>query len=239
MALPIVLMTGQLLTDAVWAPLIARWPDREIVIACNRGEDTIAGFARNLLAEAPARFALVGHAMGGFVAMEVMRVAPERVARLVLVSTLASNDGPAQTKRRQGYIDLVESGAFADVIEERIPMLFPAERRDDARLLSLARGMAADTGAETFLAQQRAIMARIDSRPELGRIDAPTLLVRGSEDGIVSADHHAEIEAAIAGARSVTLAGAGHLPMVEEPDLFAEILAGFLDEDTDSRGIRT
>ena len=238
MELPIVLMTGQLLTDAVWAPLIARWPDREIVVARNAGEDTIAGFARNLLADAPTRFALVGHAMGGFVAMEAMRIAPERMAKLALVSTLASDDGPAQTKRRQGYIDLVEGGAFAEVIEERIPLLFPPERREDARLLGLARKMAADTGAETFLAQQRVIMARADSRADLSRIGVPTLLVRGSEDGIVSAEHHAEMEAAIAGARSVTIAGVGHLPMVEEPDLFAEILAGFLDEDTGSKGNR-
>lgn len=238
MALPIVLMTGQLLTDAVWAPLIERWPDRDITIARNAGEDTIAGFARKLLADAPARFALVGHAMGGFVALETMRLAPERVAKLALVSTLASNDGPAQTKRRQGYIDLVEGGAFAEVIEERIPMLFPPDRREDAALLALARRMAADTGAETFLAQQRAIMARVDSRPDLGRIAVPTLLLRGSEDGIVSTDHHAEIENTVAGARSVDIAGTGHLPMVEEPDLFAEILAGFLDEDADSKGHR-
>lgn len=229
MALPTVLITGQLLTDELWEPLIARWPGRDVIIARNSGEQTITGLATNLLDEAPARFDLVAHAMGGFVAMEVMRVAPGRVRRLVLVSTLASNDGPAQTARRQGYIDLVESGAFAGVIEERIPMLFPPDRRDDAELLSLARRMAADTGAQTFLTQQRAIMGRIDSRPDLSRITAPTLLIRGSEDGIVSADHHEEIAAAIGGAQSVTLAHIGHLPMVEAADDFARIVTEFLD----------
>src|SRR3546814_19444414 len=94
--------------------------------------------------------------MGGFVAFEVMRRAPGRVAKLALISTLASADGPAQTARRQGYIDLVESGTFGQVVEERIPILFPADKRGDARLLGIARRMAADTGAATFLAQQRA-----------------------------------------------------------------------------------
>ena len=238
MALPVVLITGQLLTDAVWAPLIERWPDRHVTIARNTGEETIEGFARNLLNEAPERFALVGHAMGGFVAMEATRTAPERVAKLVLVSTLASDDGPAQTKRRQGYIDLVESGAFADVIEERIPMLFPPDRRDDAQLLSVARKMAADTGAQTFLAQQRAIMTRADSRPRLSQIEVPTLLVRGEDDGIVSAEYHAEIEAAIANSRSVTIASTGHLPMLEAPDAFATRLTEFLDEDADNKEMR-
>ncbi|HMP45143.1 MAG TPA: alpha/beta hydrolase, partial [Sphingopyxis sp.] len=104
MTLPIVLITGQLLTDAVWQPLIAAWPDRDIIVANNRSDDSIEGFAKRLLDNAPPKFVLIAHAMGGFVAFEVMRCAPERVAKLALISTLASADGPAQTARRQGYI---------------------------------------------------------------------------------------------------------------------------------------
>src|SRR5436305_1662789 len=104
--------------------------------------------ATRLLAAAPERFALVAHAMGGFVAFEVMRRAPGRVARLALIATLPAADGPAQTARRQGYIDLVDAGRFDQVIEERIPMLFPPAKRDDAPLLALARRLAAQTGAE-------------------------------------------------------------------------------------------
>src|SRR3546814_5862102 len=95
-SLPIVLITGQLLTDAVWQPLLDAWPDREVTVADNRSDDTIEGFAQRLLDNAPPKFALVGHAMGGFVAFEVTRRAPGRVAKLALISTLASADGPAQ-----------------------------------------------------------------------------------------------------------------------------------------------
>jgi len=217
MALPIVLITGQLLTDAVWQPLLDAWSDREVIVADNRHDDTIAGFATRLLDNAPPRFVLIAHAMGGFVAFEVMRRAPERVAKLVLISTLASADGPAQTARRQGYIDLVESGRFADVVEERIPILFPEHRRGDQRLLGIARKMAADTGAETFLAQQRAIMAREDSRPRLGEIKVPTLVVWGAEDGITSRAHQDEIVSLIDGARLEVVPGAGHLVTLESP----------------------
>ncbi len=76
--------------------------------------------------------------MGGYAAFEVMRRAPERVAKLALIATLASADGPAQTARRQGYIDLVTSGQFDQVVEERIPILFPEDKRSDARLLGIA-----------------------------------------------------------------------------------------------------
>ena len=230
MTLPIVLITGQLLTDAVWQPLLDAWTDREVIVADNRSDDTIAGFAQRLLDNSPPKFALVAHAMGGFVAFEVMRRAPERVAKLALISTLASADGPAQTARRQGYIDLVTSGQFDQVVEERIPILFPEEKRGDERLLGIARQMAADTGADTFLAQQRAIMARIDSRPRLGEIAVPTLLIWGDKDGITSRAHHDEILDAIPGAKLEVIAGAGHLPMVEAPELVVPLLADFIDQ---------
>ncbi|MGV1683648.1 alpha/beta fold hydrolase [Sphingopyxis sp. NJF-3] len=229
MTLPIVLITGQLLTEAVWQPLLDAWADREVIVADNRGDDTIEGFAQRLLDNAPPKFVLIGHAMGGFVAFEVMRRAAGRVAKLALISTLASADGPAQTARRQGYIDLVESGNFDQVVEERIPILFPEEKRSDERLLGIARRMAADTGADTFLAQQRAIMARIDSRPRLGEIAVPTLLIWGERDGITSRAHHDEIAEAIPGARLEVVSGAGHLPTVEAPERVVSLLTGFID----------
>ena len=229
MPLPIVLITGQLLTEAVWQPLLDAWPDREVIVADNHSDDTIEGFAQRLLDNAPLKFVLIAHAMGGFVAFEVMRRAPERVAKLALISTLASADGPAQTARRQGYIDLVTNGRFDQVVEERIPILFPEEKRDDERLLGIARRMAADTGADIFLAQQRAIMARIDSRPRLGEIAVPTLLIWGEKDGITSRAHHDEILEAIAGARLEAIPGAGHLPTVEAPEVVVPLLTEFMD----------
>lgn len=201
-----------------------------MVVANNRSDDSMEGFAQRLLDNAPTKFALVGHAMGGFVAFEVMRRAPERVAKLALLSTLASADGPAQTVRRQVYIDLVESGKFDQVVEERIPILFPEARRGDERLLRLARQMAADTGAKTFLAQQRAIMARIDSRPRLGEIDVPTLLIWGDQDGITNRAQHDEILGAIPGARLEVIAGAGHLTTVEAPEVVVPLLTAFVDD---------
>tara|TARA_R110002033_G_scaffold9754_6_gene31916 strand:- start:325 stop:1017 length:693 start_codon:yes stop_codon:yes gene_type:complete len=229
MSLPIVLITGQLLTDAVWQPLLDAWSDREVIVADNRSGETIGDMAQGLLDSAPSKFILIGHAMGGFVAFDVMRRAPERVAKLILLSTLASADGPAQTARRQGYIDLVESGKFDQVVEERIPILFPEAKRNDERLLGIARKMAADTGADTFLRQQRAIMARCDSRPQLHDIEVPTLLVWGDQDGITSRAHHEEILQEITDARLEIIAAAGHLTTVETPDVVVPLLTNFID----------
>lgn len=229
MNLPIVLISGQLLTQAIWQPLLDAWGGREVIVADNQSDDTIEGFAQRLLDNAPQKFVLIGHAMGGFIAFEVMRCAHERVVKLALISTLASADSPAQTARRQGYIDLVVNGRFDWVIEERIPILFPENRRDDRLLLGIARQMAADTGPDIFLRQQRALMARIDSRPSLANITVPTLLVRGSEDGIITQAHQDEMLVALPYARLETISGVGHLPTIEAPETIATLLSEFTD----------
>jgi pimeloyl-ACP methyl ester carboxylesterase len=225
----VVFAAGQLLTQEVWAPQAAALSrDYDLRFSDHTHDETVAGMAARLLDEAPGRFHLIAHAMGGFTAFEVMRRAPERVASLVLIATLAPNDGPAQTERRQGYIRLVESGRFADVVEERIPILVHPARREDAPLLATVRRMAADTGAETFLRQQRAIMARPDSRPSLSAIACPTLLIRGAQDGITTEAHQQELLAGIPGARLEAIHDCGHLPTLERPVTTTRVLREWL-----------
>ncbi len=227
----LVLASGQLLTAECWTPqIVGLGDDCDIRLADHTRDDTIAGMASRLLAEAPDRFHLAAHALGGFVAFEVMRRAPERVLSLVLLSTLASADGPSQTARREGYIRLVEAGDFAGVVEERIPILVHPARREDEALLAVVRRMAMDTGPQTFLRQQRAIMGRVDSRPGLAAISCPTLLLRGAQDGITSAEHQAEILAALPAAHLETLEDAGHLITLERPRTVNALLRAWLED---------
>ncbi|MBB4632735.1 alpha/beta fold hydrolase [Sphingosinicella soli] len=229
--LPVVLACGQLLTREVWAPQIAAWSaEREVIVADHTQDETIAGMAQRLLDAAPPRFALAAHAMGGFTAFEVMRQAPERVARLALLATLAPADGPAQTARRQGYIDLVEAGHFQQVAQERIPMLLSPARSEDPALVDAVRRMAAETGAETFLRQQRAIMSRADSRPSLEQIRVPTLILWGDADGITTRAHQDELAAGIPNARFDVLPGIGHLLTLEAPKAVSDTIALWLAE---------
>jgi len=225
----VVLVTGQLLTDEVWAPQVPALRQRhELIFADHTRDDTIGGMAERLLAAAPERFDLVAHAMGGFVAFEVMRRERERVRSLALLATLAPNDGPAQTERRQGYIRLVEAGNFEGVVEERIPILVHPARREDEPLLSVVRRMAAQTGPDTFLRQQRAIMARPDSRPTLPTIACPTLVFWGRQDGITTEAHQSEIVSGIRGARLEVIEDCGHLATLEKPVTVTRLLTDWL-----------
>ena len=107
-------------------------------------------------------------------------------------------------------------------------MLLAPQNRADPALTAVARKMAADTGAETFLRQQRALMGRIDSRPSLADITVPTLLIWGDQDGITSQAQQDEMLAAIPGATLEVIAGAGHLVTLEAPEVVNGVLAGFL-----------
>jgi len=225
----VVFASGQLLTAECWSPQVAALSaDYDLRFSDHTRDETIAGMAVRLLAEAPLRFHLVAHAMGGFTAFEVLRQAPERIIGLVLIATLAPNDGPAQTARRQGYIQLVEAGRFDEVVEERIPILVHPARREDAALLGVVRRMATDTGPETFLRQQRAIMGRPDSRLSLGAIPVPTLLIRGAQDGITTQAHADEIVAGVPDIRLAAIDDCGHLPTLEKPATTTALLADWL-----------
>ena len=227
----VVFACGQLLNAASFAPqLAALSPANDVRVADHTRDDSIVGMAARLLAIAPPRFALVAHAMGGFVAFEVMRRAPERIERLALLATLAPADGPAQTARRQGYSDLVKAGRFEAVAEARLPLLVAPAQQGDSALTATIRAMAQATGPEVFMRQQRAIMARIDSRPSLAAIAVPTLILWGDADGIATRAHQDELLAGIPGARLAVLEGVGHLATLEAPDRVNAALGDWLGE---------
>ncbi len=139
-----------------------------MTVADHTRDDTIAAIARRILAAAPPRFALAGLSMGGYIAFEIMRQAPQRVAKLALLDTGPRAETPQQTEGRRPRIELARAGRFAEVEDGLFPLLVHRDRHGDAALKSIVRAMGEETGAEVFLRQQQAIMGRADSRPALG-----------------------------------------------------------------------
>jgi pimeloyl-ACP methyl ester carboxylesterase len=183
--------------------------------------------AERLLAAAPERFALCGLSMGGYVAFEVMRRAPERVTRLALLDTSAKPATPQTNAPREELIALAQGGRFDDVLALQWQKMVAPDRRGDAELRRAVMEMAHEVGADGFARQQRAIMGRPDSRPGLSAIAVPTLVLVGEEDLITPVTEAAEMAAAIgANGKLVTIAGCGHLATLEAPErLTAELLA--------------
>jgi len=232
---PVVFLPGLLATAAVWSPVIGRLDGRvDPWIADLTADDSIAAMATRVLADAPrGRFALAGHSMGGYVALEIMRKAPERIERLALLDTQARPDTSEAIERRRALIDLAQADRLEDVAERLIPVVFDSVEIVDAKLVALHRDMVRTVGAEGFLRQQRAIMDRVDSRPSLSAIRCPTLVVCGANDLLTPLDRHQEMASAIPGAKLVVVPGAGHFSPIERPYEVAFALGNWLQRDAD------
>src|SRR3712207_5411665 len=138
--------------------------------------------ALRALAAAPPRFALAGLSMGGYVALEIMRRAPERVTKLALLDTSARTDTPQQPERRREAFALAEGGGLEKVAVRMLPNLVHPDRLSDAGLVSAIRARAGRLGKDGFLRKQRGIMGRVDGRPHLRRVACPALGLCGRED---------------------------------------------------------
>jgi pimeloyl-ACP methyl ester carboxylesterase len=221
-----ILVPGLLCSARLYAEqLPALWQLGSVSIADHRRDADLPAIARRLLAAAPARFALVGLSMGGYIAFEVLRQAPERVQRLVLLDTTARGEAPEQTRQRRVLIELAESGRFAQVPDRLFPLYVHRRRQADAALRSLLGQMADETGAEAFVRQERAIWGRPDSRAGLSAIRCPTTVMVGDADELTPPEMAREIAAAIPSAQLVEIADCGHLATLERP---VEVTAALL-----------
>ncbi len=184
--------------------------------------------AERILAAAPPRFALAGLSMGGYIALAITRRAPQRVGRLALLDTAARPETPEQTARRQPQMALAESGRFDEVPALQFPLLVHRDRHGDQALMQQVRMMAEETGAEAFVRQQRAIIARADARPLLPAIGCPTMVLVGDGDALTPPPLAQEIAAAIPGARLVVVPACGHLSTMEQPEAVNRALGEWL-----------
>ena len=227
--LPVVLVPGLTCSARLYAEQIpALWRFGPVTVADHTRDDSMAGIARRILAAAPPRFALAGLSMGGYIAFEIIRQAPQRVVRLALLDTGARAEAPEQTERRKVVIALAKSGRYIEVPDVAFPNYVHRNRLNDAGLKRTVRMMAEETGVDAFLRQQQAIMSRPDSRPGLGSIKCPTLVLVGDGDEATPPELAREIAGAIAGARLVMIADCGHLSTLEQPEKVTAALVDWM-----------
>jgi len=227
--LPTVLVPGLSCSPRLYAAQIPPlWRFGPVVVADHTRDDSMSAIAGRILASAPPRFALAGLSMGGYIAFEIMRQAPERVAKLALLDTGARADTPEQTERRHRLIELARGGRFLEIPDLMFPLLVHRERLGDAGLREINRRMAEDTGADAFARQQMAIMRRPDSRPGLAAIRAPTLVLVGDGDELTPPALAQEIAAGIPGARLVVVPDSGHLSTLEQPTAVTNALVEWM-----------
>lgn len=228
--LPLLLLPGLLCDAALWAHQLRHLgTGRSVTVADLRHDDTLPAMAARVLAAAPDRFALAALSMGGYLAFELLRQAPERVARLALLDTGARPDTAEQTRRRRGLLDLARRGQFKGVTPRLLPLYLHPDRVHEEALAGTVMAMAERLGPETFLRQQHAIMQRPDSRSLLPAITAPTLVVCGREDAATPLALSEEMAAGIPGARLAVIEECGHLSPLERPQAVTALLRLWLE----------
>jgi pimeloyl-ACP methyl ester carboxylesterase len=157
--------------------------------------------------------------MGGYVCMEIMRQAPQRVGAIALLDTRATADTPEETQRRHDLMRLAQTArGFQPVTTRMLPLLIHESRLGDTPLVEVVRGMAQRTGIEAYVRQQQAIISRPDSRADLEQIAVPSLVLCGRQDALTTLSDHEDMARLIPGAELIVVEQCGHLSSLERPD---------------------
>ena len=226
----IYLLCGLLCDEEVWAAQAgALERDYDVRVVSFTRQDSLKAMAEHVLADAPERFALAGHSMGGRVALEVYRQAPERVERLALLDTGYEAPQPDEAARRAVLVDRARAeGIDAIAAEWALPMLAP-RHRFDAELMAEILEMVGRMSPEIYLAQTRALLKRPDAADVLARVDCPALVLCGRQDGWSPPERHERMAALMARPPILRLIDAcGHMSMMEQPEAVLGALRDWL-----------
>lgn len=228
----LLLLPGLLCDASIWAPQVEGLREVCDVRAFPNfyGFDSLESMARAVLETAPARFHVCGHSMGGRVAFELYRIAPERVQSLMLFDTGTDAVQPGEHESRGALIDLARREGMAAMAAKWLPPMVHPKRLNDKAFMAALTAMVCRATPEIFAKQQHALLMRPDAGPMLGTIACPTLVGCGAEDAWSPLSVHREIAAAIAGARMVSIPDSGHMVSVEAPDAFNAVLRGWMRE---------
>lgn len=215
---PLVLLPGMMCDARLFGPQIAALSGRvPIHLAPITDDDAVEDLAARILKNAPRRFALAGLSMGGIVAMEVFRQAPDRVDRLGLLDTNSRAELEEVRQGREPQIRKVRAGHLREVMRDELKPNYLADGPNKGAVLDLCMEMALDLGADVFERQSRALQRRPDQQETLASVSVPTLILMGEEDRLCPRDRHERMHELIPHSVFRIIEGAGHLPSLEQP----------------------
>ena len=229
MAEPLVLLPGMMCDARLFGPQIAELSaDMAVMVAPITQGERIEEIASSLLDLLPARFALAGLAMGGIVAMELLRRAPDRITRIALMCTNPLAETPAIAADREPQIVKARSGRLLEVMREEMKPNYLAPGPHRAEVLDLVVDMAEALGPDVFIRQSRALQRRKDQQAVLRKCRTPALILCGEHDQLCPVKRHTFMAELIPYAELVVLESSGHLPTLEQPDVTTAALRSWM-----------
>lgn len=217
---PLVLIPGLLSNELVWQHQRDHLSDIANVQVISATQDTPQKMVQAILDQAPPEFSLAGHSMGGWLCLEIMRIAPSRVKRLCLLNTTMRMDSDEKKKRRQKMILQAQKGQFHEVVKCLVESFV-----FNPVVKSQVEKMFFEMGNECFIHQQQAMMAREDCPIN---ITCPTLIIHAMKDQVFSFEEHEELVDQIPEAKLAIIEDSGHMSPIEMPQAVSALLRFWL-----------
>ena len=228
---PLLLLPGMMCDHRLFAPQVtALGRDRQIGVPDFGDGETMDAIAAAILATAPPRFAVAGVSMGGILAMDMMRQAPERISHLALIDTNPFAERDEVRRRRGPQIEAVRQGRLETIMRDEMKPAYFTHLADSRSLRDLCLEMALSVGPQAFVRQSLALRDRPDYSDVLALVTCPTLVLCGRQDTLCPVERHEAMKAMIPHARLHIIEGAGHLPTIEAPDEVTQALHDLLED---------
>ena len=225
------LLPGLLCDETVWRHQVDHLSDiAAVTVPDYRDCDAIPDMAARVLAQAPPQFAVAGHSLGGRVALEIMRVAPQRVSRLALLDTATGPARESEYEKRMGWVQLARREGTRALVQAWLPPMLHPDGMADPALLEPLGAMIEGYTPEQFAGEINALLQRPDATPLLAAISCPTLVLCGRQDNWSTLEGHERIAAGIPGSRLVVVEDCGHMSPIEQPQAVTTALREWLLE---------
>jgi len=234
--MPFVLAPGLMCDHTVWEPLADHLPSfQSRTVIDYQGANTLVHMAELLLNQAPDRFLLAGHSMGGRVALEALRIAPQRVAGVVLMDTgylpkLTGSVGEEEVRKRLALLQIAQEKGVRAMAQEWVKGMVHPNRLSDQALIGNILDMFERKSADIFARQLLALIHRPDATPVLQKLTIPTLILCGAQDAWSPPSQHIEMQQFVPHAQLAVSENAGHMATMEKPEDVARAMFNWLSE---------
>ncbi|MBI2724667.1 MAG: alpha/beta hydrolase [Polaromonas sp.] len=230
------LLPGLMCDHAFWQPLLDAPALGVSCLVVDYGDaDTLTAMAQAVLAVAPPVFSLAGHSMGGRVALEVVRLAPERIERLILMDTghlarVPGEKGETEKAGRMALLAIAEKDGVRAMAAEWVKGMVHPDRLGDAELIEAIVTMFERKTAARFARQQNALLSRPDGSPVLVGLKVPCMVLCGRQDAWANVEQHQAIQALAPHASLVVIEDAGHMVLMEKPEPTIQAIKEFMSK---------
>jgi pimeloyl-ACP methyl ester carboxylesterase len=230
MSEPLVFLPGMMADARLFLPQMVTLGARySLQVVLPVQGDSVEEMSQFVLDQTASKFALIGHGLGGAVALDVLRRAAERVTRVVLISTPPLSESPQVAAEREMRVVAARSGRLGEAMRDEIPAAGLADTEWRPDVLALVRDMAFGLGEGVFMRQTRAMQRRPDQQKTMRRIKIPALIMAGEVDSLLPVKRQEFTAGLMPYGRMCVIPEAGHLPSLEQPEAVAQAIETFMN----------